>query len=288
MKLVTLTKLASASLAAIFAVALVGCGSDSNLTLTQGNWSIAATSNGDGPTHNGKKHDGKIKSNASQADFYIGGNITQTGSNVAGTMYIVGSDCLDSSSGIAFTGTVKGTQVTLTSPSLEGQVITVTASGTSTSTTTALTGTYAVVGGCDDGDTGTLTANLVTPITGTWNGSLSNCDAGVNGCSNATISFDMTQATTVSDDGTFALTGNISYTNSGCGTVSGTITGGFIAGQFVTLNATTTDTSEGTESFTYDFALLDNPTTPANMTGTYSVSGGNCDGDQQVLTLSLQ
>jgi hypothetical protein len=287
MKLVTLTKLASASLAAIFAVALVGCGSDNNLTLTQGNWSIAATSNGDAARHNSKKHKSQIKSNVS-ADFFVGGNITQTGSNVAGTMYIVGSDCLDSSSGIAFTGTVKGTQVTLTSPSLEGQVITITASGTSTSTTTSLTGSYAVVGGCDDGDAGTLTANLVTPITGTWNGPLSNCDAGVNGCSNATISIDMTQATTVSDDGTFAVTGDITYTNSGCGTVSGTITGGFIAGQFVTLNANTTDTSEGTESFTYDFALLDNPTTPLNMTGTYDVSGGNCDGNEQVLTLSLQ
>jgi hypothetical protein len=287
MKFVTLTKIASASLAAIFAVALVGCGSDSNLTLTQGNWSIAATSNGGLARQSSKKHKSQIKSNVS-ADFFVGGNLTQTGSNVAGTMYIVGSDCLDSSSGIAFTGTVKGTQVTLTSPSLEGQVITITASGTSTSTTTSLTGTYAVTGtGCDVGDTGTLTANLVAPITGTWSGPLSNCDAGVNGCSNATISIDMTQATTVSTDGTFALTGNITYTNSGCGTVSGTITGGFIAGQFVTLNANTTDTSEGTESFTYDFALLDNPTTPLNMTGTYDVSGGNCDGSEQVLTLSL-
>jgi hypothetical protein len=287
MKLVTLTKLASASLAAIFVVALVGCGSNNNLTLTQGNWSIAAISNGGLARQNGKKHDGK--SNVSEADIYIGGNITQTGSNIAGTMYIVDniSNCLTANNGIPFTGTVKGTQVTITSPSLNGAVITVLASGTTTSTTTSLTGTYSVAGGCADGDTGTVTANVVAPITGTWAGSLSNCAAGTNGCSTATISVDMTQASTASSDGTFAITGNVTYTNSAC-SVSGTITSGSIAGQFVVLDASTVDQSTNTGSFVYGLSFVDSPTTPANMSGTYNVTDGDCSGNTQNLTLSLQ
>src|SRR5208337_4156598 len=108
-------------------VALSGCGASNNLALTPGNWSMTAISNGAAGT------------------FYIGGNLTQTGTNLAGTMYVVGSDCFSSSTTVVFTGTVKGKNVTLTSTSISGQVISVTATGTAGS---ALSGTYTVTGGC--------------------------------------------------------------------------------------------------------------------------------------------
>jgi hypothetical protein len=273
------------ALAVAFALALAGCGSSNNMTLAQGNWSVAAISNGNAVTHNVRTQNG-VTPNVPSGTFYVGGNLTQSGSSVTGTMYFFNS-CIDPSTPVNFTGSVSGTKVTLTSASVEGEVITVVASGTTTSATSALTGTYTVSGGCDDGDTGTVTATAVAPISGTWAGSLSNCGAGRNGCVNATISIDLTQATAVSADGTFALTGNVTYTNSAC-SVSGTITGGSVTGQFVMLNVSTLDQNQGNGSFTYGLAQLDSPTTPANTTGTYSVTFGECSDNAQTLTLTKQ
>jgi len=271
------------ALAAIVALALAGCGSNNNTALTQGNWSVAATSNGDSVSRNARSHDSHTPAE-SDATFYIGGNLTQNGGNLTGTMYVVGSECFNSA-GVAFTGTVSGNNVTLTtdSPSLAGQVITVTATAASAS---SLSGTYSVAGGCDDGDSGTVTASAAVPVTGTWAGSLSNCEQGKLGCANANISFDMTQATTAATDGGFPLTGTISYTNSGC-SQTGTITSGEIYGSFLVLNASTVDQDEEDGSFKYNQVLLDNPAAPASMTGTYQVTGGECDGNEQTLTLTV-
>jgi hypothetical protein len=274
-------------LACILAIALAGCGSSNNMALTQGNWSVAATSTAVARRHNIVSRDTPIPNN-SNVSFYVGGNLTQTGSNLAGTMYITGS-CVDPSAAVPFTGTVKGTKVTLTSASIEGNVITVSASGTTTSATSSLTGTYTVTGeGCDGGDSGTVTATAVPSISGTWSGSLVNNTSGTNGIAGATISIALTQASTVSDDGTFALSGSVTYTNSTC-SLSGTLTGGFVSGQFVKIDASTIDQGDGTGSFEYGLALLDSPSAPANMTSGYSVfSDGPCGGDVQTLTLTKQ
>ncbi len=271
------------ALTAVFALALAGCGSSNNTALTQGNWSVAATSSGDSVSRNGRSHNIQTP-NESDVTFYIGGNLTQNGGNLTGTMYVVGSECFNSA-GVAFSGTVNGNTVTLTtdSPSLAGQVITVTATAASAS---SLTGTYTVTGGCDDGDSGTVTASAAVPITGTWAGTLSNCEAGRNGCANANISFDMTQATTAATDGGFPLTGTVTYNDSGC-SVSGTVTSGEIYGSFLVLNASTVDQNEEDGSFKYNQVLLDNPSSPASMTGSYQVTSGECNGNEQTLTLTV-
>ncbi len=269
--------------AVVFVVALAGCGSSKNLALTQGNWSVAATSTAiAAPSH--QMQDGKsLSPNVSNASFYVGGNLTQTGTNVAGTMYFVGTCIAASSTAVNFTGTVKGTTVTLTSVGLPSTVITVTATG-AISATSSLTGTYTVTGGCDGGDSGTVTANAVPSISGTWNGTLL---VGTNGTAAPIISFALTQASTPSNDGTFALTGNIAYTNSGC-SVSGTISSGTIAGNSVVISANTVEKDQSAGSFSFDNVLLDSPTAPANMTGTYDVSAlGLCPGLQS-LTLTKQ
>jgi hypothetical protein len=276
------------ALAAVFALALAGCGSSNNTALTQGNWSVTATSNGDAVSHNAqnnntRSHNAEIANESST--FYIGGNLTQNGANLTGTMYVVGSGCFNSA-GVAFTGTVNGQTVTLTtdSPSLAGQVITVTATAASAS---SLSGTYTVAGGCDDGDSGTVSASAAVPITGTWAGSLSNCEAEKNGCANANISFDMTQGTTAATDGGFPLTGSITYTNSGC-SASGTITGGEIYGSYLVLNATTVDPEDDEGgSFTYSQVLLNSASAPSSMTGNYQVNSGECNGNEQTLTLTV-
>ena len=172
-------------LAAFLILLLVGCGATNNLALTQGNWSMTATSSG------------------AVGTLYIGGNLTQIGSILAGSMLVIGS-CIDPSHTFAFSGTVNGNKVTLNTASASGEVITVTATGTIGS---ALTGTYTVTGGCDDGDSGTITAAAVPSINATWSGPISG-----SGGSNVTLAIAFSQATTASADGTFPLTGTVTFT----------------------------------------------------------------------------
>jgi hypothetical protein len=275
MRLGSFPKFALLSLAAALALALAGCGGTSNLALTQGNWAVSATSTA-------------IATHIADATFIIGGNLTQTGSSVAGTMHITQSLCFDPAQAVTFTGTVKEKNVTLTSASVEGQVIEVKASGTKDS----LTGTYTVTGGCGDGDQGTVTASAVPSISGTWSGTISNIASRTKGYGavEATLSIALTQAATASEDGTFALTGDITYTNSAC-SVSGTITNGTLAGNFILINASTVETDDSDGAFSYTDVLLDSPTAPANMTGLYDVVVGLCSdnpNNPQTLTLTKQ
>jgi hypothetical protein len=264
MKFASFPKFALLSLlAAVFALVLTGCGASNNLALTQGNWSMTATKSG-----------GSV--------FYIGGNLTQSGTNLAGTMYVVNSLCYSSSQTIAFTGTVKGNKVTLTSASVGGEVLSVTASGTAGS----LTGTYGIAGGTNcNGQTGTIAANPVPSINGTWSGTI----VDGNGDPQAKFSIALTQAATASADGTFALTGNITYTGSTC-SVSGTVPAGSasIAGTYITMQGDTIEFDGTAGTFFYYPVSLNNPTSPTNMQGTYTQTSGVCTDPGNAATFTKQ
>src|SRR5256885_16805989 len=94
------------ALAGALALVLTGCGTAiKNTPLTPGNWAFTATST------------------KSANAFTVGGNLTQTGTSVAGTMYIVGSNCgIDPSQSVKVTGPVNGSQVSLATASTAGQV----------------------------------------------------------------------------------------------------------------------------------------------------------------------
>jgi hypothetical protein len=244
-------------------LALSGCGGASNnLTLPAGNWSMTAAG-------------------GSLGTFYIGGNLGQSGTSLAGSMYFVGSSCFSPSQTVTFTGTVKGNNVTLTSDSVGGEVVSITASGTSGS---ALTGTYSITGGTTcNADSGTLTANPVPSITGTWGGPVLSTGGVSQGGPNAALAIAFTQAATASSDGTFALTGSGTFTNSTCSNTA-TVASAFIAGPYLVVSG---DTDDG-GSYSYQQVLLNNSASPTSMTGTYQVSGGNCDGDFDAPTFTKQ
>jgi hypothetical protein len=253
------------------ACALSGCGSlgspktaQSDLAPTAGNWSFVATST---------VVSGQVS--------HIGGNLTLSGNNVSSTMHtdLLGFDC---SLPFTFSGTLQNQQITFTSPAnANNQVITVIASVTSPST---ITGTYAVsAGGGYAADAGNVTAALVPDISGTWKGQIAG-----SGGPNVTLSMALIQASTASSDGTFALTGNLTYANSSCST-SGTVSNSFLAGSMLIINADTIE-QDGTQgSFSYTGALLNNPATPTTMSGgTYDVVTGLCASDQDTPTFTKQ
>src|SRR5712672_3183019 len=116
MKFENFPKFASLSLmAGILALTLAGCGGSSNLGLTQGNWAFSASST--------------TPAKISGPTFVVGGNLTQSGNNLTGTMYVTQSGCIPQQF-VGFTGTVKNKNVNLTSENFGGKVISVTASGT--------------------------------------------------------------------------------------------------------------------------------------------------------------
>jgi hypothetical protein len=245
------------------ALALTGCGAvakRNDATLTQGNWSVTATS-----------------SNPAIGTFHVGGNFTQNGSTLSGTMYVFGSHCFDVSHPISLSGTINGKEVTLASPKINGQVVSVAATAT---TDSALNGTYTITGGCGSGDSGTIAANAVPSISATWGGYVTG-----SGGSSVALSIQLAQNAQASADGTFALTGNLVYTGSSC-TASGTITSAFVAGSYILLNANTVETDGSVGNVSYNNVLLDNSQNPQNMSGTYRVGFGLCANDIQALTLS--
>jgi hypothetical protein len=261
MKFASFSKVALLSLLAGM-VALSGCGASKNLALTPGNWSMTAASGAAGT-------------------FYIGGNLAQSGTSLTGSMYFVSSNCFSPSQTVTFTGTVKGNNVTLTSDSVGGEVVSISATGTNGS---ALTGTYSIAGGIGcDGHTGNLTANPVPSISGTWGGTILSAGGVSQGGTNAALAIAFTQAATASTDGTFVLTGNGTFINSTCSNTA-TVTSAFIAGPYLVVNGNTDDGG----SYSYQQVLLNNSTSPTSMTGTYSVFGGNCDGDLDEPTFTKQ
>jgi len=258
-------RLCLSALLGTLAIVLAGCPAMTDspqTTLTPGNWSVTATS-----------------SNPAVGVFYVGGNLTQSGSSLSGSMFVAGSLCFDVSQPVSFTGTVSGNQVTLTSAAVNGQVFSVTATSTSSS---AISGTYAITGGCADSDSGTADATAVPSISGIWNGPVTG-----SGGSSVTLSVALAQGTVASADGSFPLVGTLTYTGSSC-SVSGTISDGFVAGSYLLLNANTVETDGTQGNVFYTHILLDSSSNPQNMTGTYETSSGLCDGDLQELTLTKQ
>lgn len=245
-------------------LAVTGCGSlaTSDNTLTRGNWSVTARS-----------------ANPDLGIFQAGGNLTQNGNALSATMYVSGSLCFDVSQPVILTGALKNRQVTLTSADVSGQVFSMVATET---TDSALSGTYTITGGCGSGDHGTVSANVVPSISGTWSGSV----IGTGG-PNVSLSIALHQAANAAADGTFALTGNLTYTGSDC-SMSGTVIDASIAGTYILASGSTKDTDGSDGSFSYTNVLLDNNRNPENMTGTYQVDFGLCDGDMQSLTLKRQ
>lgn len=246
---------------ALLCFAFSGCGGGSGatptLTLTSGNWDFAGAS-------------------VSGTNFVIGGNVTQSGSAISGTVRVINSTCFATTTAVPVSGSISGQTATITSASITNQTITATLSGSASS----LTGKYSVSGtGCAAGDSGTLSGVLVPSISGTWTGAfissaLGNPQVGVS----APITEGAADST-----GIFALSGSAAFSGSSCFSTGTMATGSAIAGRITDVIIKNNDGS------TAEFVgTLTNPAAPTQMTGTYTVTGGLCDGDSGTGTLAKQ
>ena len=193
------------------------------------------------------------------------GNIGQAGTAVATALHVDGSNCFDPLTTVSFASTVTGTSTSLTSATIDGQVVIFTGNFSGY----AFNGTYKINGGCDAGDQGTLTGINVWNIGNNLSGTFTN---------SAKKTFDVvgkiTESDIASSDGSFPITGTATFDTPclGAGTIQpGTFpSGSFILGMSVALEV---QTSDGTLTF---LGTLD-PSGSGAVTGKYTVSGGGCD-----------
>jgi hypothetical protein len=253
---------------ATFCIVLSGCGGSSStptptptpvaqLTLTSGNWDFAAAS-------------------SSGTNFLIGGNVVQTGTSITGGLHVINSACIAPNVPVPISGNISGQTATVNSAAIASQTINATLSGSAT----ALTGTYTITGtGCAGGDKGNIAGVLVPSITGTWKGTLiSNTVANPGVGVTAPITEGAADA-----NGLFVITGTAAYVGSPCFASGTTATGSGMAGR--TSDVILKNDDGSTVEF---FGSLNNPAAPTQMNGTYTVTGGLCDGDSGTGQLTKQ
>lgn len=218
-----------------------------------GNWQFSTTSTAGMPTAT------------------IAGGINQSGSSVSGAVHVEGSKCFDRLTTIALTGTLTGSDISLTSTSVGGQVLTLT--GSISNIGSGFTGTYIINGGCANGDHGTVTGRDVGVIRGSLDATFTTSggetfDMGgyINGGNAGFESAD--------SEGSFGISGTATFGTSCFGSgdiVAGTFpSGSFMIGTSVVLAI---QTNNGT------FIFVGTDTDHGgigSISGEYTVTGGTC------------
>jgi hypothetical protein len=194
----------------------------------------------------------------------IAGNIAQFGRALSGAVHVDGSNCFDQQTTIHLTGEVADSNISMTSAPVGGQAITL--SGRVTDTT--LAGTYAINGGCANGNQGNVDGFRVPAIDGRWRFNLESRSEEM------WIGSAMLTQDNASSEGSFGVSGTAEI-NLPC--FSGTITAGmfpnpsYIVGRSVVIEI---ETGEGTLVFhgTADQA-------GKQIIGHHEVVGGSCNGE---------
>lgn len=202
----------------------------------------------------------------------LGGLLTQTGSTISGVVHVSNSSCFEWVTDVPVSGVINGDNITLTSDSIEGQVITI--SGLANEN--ALSGNYSIAGGCADGDRGSVSAVLVPPATGRWSGPFPS-----NGTDQSVVANFVQDAPNAG--GYSALSGNLSFTGSPC-FASGTLAAeqswalGNLVQAVVHLNS-------GGDMALNGF-ITDASGNARQMTVNFSITGGKCSGQSGSVTFN--
>jgi hypothetical protein len=180
----------------------------------------------------------------------IAGSISQSDGSVSGVVHVDGSNCFNRMTAVGLTGTLAGGNVSLIATSVAGQVITLTGSVTDSALSDVyapgrFTGTYAINGGCANGEQGNVTGLKIGYIANILNGTFT-----ATGGETFDVTCDMGQNAASSDEGSFGITGTVTFTKA-CFS-SGTITAGsFPSGSYIigTSVAFVIETNNGTVAF---------------------------------------
>lgn len=223
-----------------------------------GNWEIKAQSAVPGSTP---------FSPFTPGSWELVGSLESTASQVTGVLLLLSSPCYIPGI-VSLSGTINESHaISLTSNPVAGQVLTI--SGVMSSDhKTLLSSTYAIDGGCGNGEHGTMTGFLVPPFTNTYSGTFTSFPGGKS--TNVTVS--LTQSPTADAAGLFPMTSaRATFTDNACFS-SGELSshGGLAFGIHVGVDLITNDSGE----LSFQGALAD--TSDKTIVGTYVVRSGAC------------
>jgi len=209
-------------------------------------------------------------SSADAQSINIAGNIGQNGTQATGAIHAEGSDCFNRLTVRSLTGTVSSGNTTLTSAAADGQTITFTgAFGKAATGTNSFTGTYAVSGGCDAGDHGTVTGTNVPDIANDVTGVFTN---------SAQQSFNMSgqiaQNASADSTGSFGISGTAAFATS-CFSSATVQPGAFPSGSYILGMSVGLQLDAGNGMVTFSGTLNQDRN---QIVGSYAISGGACDG----------
>ena len=251
-----------------FLLMLFGCGASNLATsltpeakqfsIAPGNWNFNASSS----------------TNLNSSQFLIGGHLEQRGNTVTGILHIASSRCFKVDKDIPISGTVENGSANLSSLPVDHQVLHASLMGHDD----AIVGSYSITGGCSHQDEGSLTGNLVPPVSGMWNAIDTQADRSVTG-----VNLALAQSASPNGHGVYPLSGTLAFTASPC-QISGRITSGYVAGNIVILNVETQESTGNSGSLRMegDFAAGHSPA----IVGEYSYAAGSCKDRAGVLTFT--
>ena len=199
----------------------------------------------------------------------IAGSISPSGGSVSGAVHVNGSNCFDSLSKV---DTLSGSNLSLTSTPVAGQVATLTGNfSDDTLTATHLlgqfTGTYVINGGCAGGDEGNFTGVKVSSMTGNWAGDLTSETGDIN-----RVVVTLAQGAATSE-GTFELIGTAFFEVGTCFKSAKITSGKFPAGSYVMGNSVSLEiqTDNGV------IVLVGKAKGDGLIRGNYTLAGSTCE-----------
>ena len=249
----------------LIAILTVTCGCGGNSVVpyeaaASGNWAIYST--------------------GSQPAPVTGGNLDFSGNSATADFYLPGDACFSPGS-LRLTGTSdRDGNLTLTSTSVDGQVVTLTGALAETNSSIP-SGRFTVKGGCANGETGSFDGELIPSLSGSWTG---NATFGLSG--NTSFTVPVTLAIQQGSSPTafwFPVSGTLQLAQNSCSLSSGQLTQNVLV-----------DSSDVYESSTAGYqlwasALMGNgpqvviagaiPSSNLNTTqATLTITGGACSG----------
>ena len=211
-----------------------------------------------------------------------GGGQAGLSDSTTAALRVQSTSCYSTSVEIPLLGGTGATEVDLTSFPVDGQTLTLMA--TKDSTSTHLSGTYSVSGGCADGDKGTLTGTFYMPLTGIYAGSLGGNTPGQS------MQLTLNQGGDGSGDGLSYLRGGAVFTGFPCFTTGtfpyanpGAFFPGYVVGNAISMNFTTSEAAGSN-------VVMTGVITPDGNTinvQSFAIEGGSCASPAAPVSLTL-
>ncbi|HLJ78346.1 MAG TPA: hypothetical protein VKT75_13070 [Acidobacteriaceae bacterium] len=230
---------------------------------------------------------------------FISGSLSVNGTQVSAdllTLLLVKSSCpITSPPDVTLTGSVANGQISLTSASWNGVVITL--SGNVGPDGQSISANWSAKGGCVDGQSGSFVGNYIAPVAGAWTGTASSLPSQLSGTSatsplnGASVTFQLQQSPTPAGYA-FPLSGTVTVAGTSCGFTHGTLIQepavvlpepSYITGSTWTIIAQMDDNKSVLIA-----AAVPAPSSTAQWLMVFNVLGGACDGAPAQVTLTKQ